>query len=388
MKMQPDGTTWEKLINNNKLFISNRIKIHIMKTYILSVSILLIMLAGCKSKFYSEEDFLKADKFDAHMHLFTDRTVFVEQAVKDNFRLLTINVDLGDPEGIKKQLKNSLAAVKKYPGRVFYSPTFFFDTTNWDNSDWSNRTIEQLQNSIFEGAVSVKLWKNIGMTVRDRSGRFIMVDDPKMDPVIDFIMKKGLPVTAHLGEPKNCWLPLDQMTVSSDRSYFEANPQYHMHLHPEYPSYDDQINARDNLLVKNPGLKFVGAHLGSLEWSVDELAKRLDKFPDMGVDLAERIVHFQYQSLAGYDKVRDFCIKYQDRLLYATDIVDDGSRTPEEMMVHIHNIWATDWKYFTTDDEMTSLSIKSPFKGLHLPKEVVNKIFSGNAVKYYSLPVK
>ena len=35
------------------------------------------------------------------------------------------------------------------------------------------------------------------------------------------------------------------MTVNNDRDYFKNNPQYHMFLHPEYPSYDDQINARE-----------------------------------------------------------------------------------------------------------------------------------------------
>ena len=53
-----------------------------------------------------------------------------------------------------------------------------------------------------------------------------MVDNPKLDTVIDFIVKNNLPVTGHLGEPKNCWLPLDKMTVNADSSYFAANPQY------------------------------------------------------------------------------------------------------------------------------------------------------------------
>ena len=43
------------------------------------------------------------------------------------------------------------------------------------------------------------------------------------------------------------------------------------------------------MLEKNPELIFIGAHMGSLEWSVDELAKRLDKFPNMSVDMAARI---------------------------------------------------------------------------------------------------
>ena len=348
----------------------------------------MLIAGGCSGNYYSEKDFAKIDKVDVHMHLFTGRTVFVDQAIEDNFRLITINVDLGDSAGIKEQLNNSISAVKKFPGRIFYAPTFFFDTAGFDNSEWSSRAIEQLNNSITAGAVSVKLWKNIGMTVKDRSGNFIMVDHPKMDPVVDFVAKKNLPITGHLGEPKNCWLPLEQMTVSTDSSYFANNPQYHMFLHQEYPSYDDQINARDNMLENHPDLKFVGAHLASLEWSVDELAKRLDKFPTMGVDLAERIVHFQYQSLADYDKVRDFCIKYQDRLLYATDMIDDSSRKPEEMTAHIHKTWLTDWNYFTSGDEMTSVAFKEPYKGLHLPKEVINKIFGDNAEKYYKLPVK
>ena len=59
--------------------------------------------------------------------------------------------------------------------------------------------------------------------------------------------------------------------------------------------------------------------MGSLEWSVEELAKRLDSFPLMSVDLVERICHFQYQSVQNWEKVHDFIIKYQDRLLYGTD---------------------------------------------------------------------
>ena len=224
------------------------------------------------------------------------------------------------------------------------------------------------------------------MTVKDRHGKFIMVDNPKIDPVIDFIVSKNLPVTGHLGEPKNCWLPLSDMTVRGDSSYFAHNPQYHMFLHPEYPSYEDQINARDNLLEKHPGLKFIGCHLGSLEWNVDELAKRLDKFPNMAVDLAARICHLQYQSKSNREKIRDFCIRYQDRILYGTDLADNGGGNTERQIENIHNTWIEDWRYFATADKLTSDSFSGSFEGLKLPKEVVTKIFSENAIKWYNLP--
>ncbi len=116
---------------------------------------------------------------------------------------------------------------------------------------------------------------------------------------------------AHIGEPKNCWLPLEQMSVNNDRNYFKAHPEYHMFLHPENPSYDEIINARDRFVEKHPDMRFVGAHLGSLEWDVDELAKRLDRFPNMAVDVAARVPHIQFQSKANREKVRDFHDKVQ-----------------------------------------------------------------------------
>lgn len=345
-------------------------------------------MAGCQNDYYSEKDFLTVDKVDAHMHLFSDRTLFEEQALRDNFRLITVNVDLGDSIDLKRQVKNSIFAVQKYPDVIFYCSTFYFDTTAWYNDDWSTRVIAQLKKNTSQGCVSVKIWKNIGMKVRDRNGNFIMIDNPKLDPVIDYIVKSNFPVIGHLGEPKSCWLPLNQMTMRTDSLYFADHPQYHMVLHPEFPTYQAQIDARDHLLEKHPELKFIGCHLASLEWSVDEIAKRLDKFPEMSVDLAERIVYLQYQSLNDYDKIRNFCIKYQDRILYGTDIIDDGTRPADEMTKHIHEIWTTDWRYFTSDNEMTSQAFKGKFKGLKLPKEVVNKIFSENSIKCYKLPHK
>jgi hypothetical protein len=122
--------------------------------------------------------------------------------------------------------------------------------------------------------------------------------------------------------------------------------------------------------------------LGSLEWSVDELAKRLDKFPNMAVDMAERIAHFQYQAINNWQKVHDFVIKYQDRLLYATDIIVDGKKTPEHMKEHAHNLRLNDWKFFTTDEKMRNIQVEGEFRGLKLPKSVIDKIYRKNAEKW------
>ena len=346
--------------------------------------IFIVFAGGCRN-FFTEEDFSRVNKVDAHVHINSDRGFFESVARRDNFKLITLNVDLSDSLSVMQQFGYAVRSVRKYEGEVFYSPTFHFDTTGWRSEAWGSRTIRKLNSYITSGAVSVKLWKNIGMTLQDKNGKFIMVDDPGLYPVIDFIAKKGLPLTGHFGEPRNCWLPLDKMTVKSDSAYFAAHPQYHMYLHPDFPSYDDQIRARDHLLEKFPGLIFIGCHLGSLEWNIDELAKRLDKFPNMAVDLAERICHLQYQSLTDYERIRNFCIRYQDRIIYGTDLEDDGTRNEEDLDRRINETWKDDWKYFTTKDKMTSNKFRGTFEGLHLPKVVIRKIFSENAVKWYKL---
>jgi predicted TIM-barrel fold metal-dependent hydrolase len=354
-----------------------------MKSIYLSLFVIAFAFAGCKHGYYSSDDFRKVLKIDSHVHINSDDGAFEDQAEGDNFLLISFNVDHSDSASLRKQFDYAVSSSKKHPGKVFYGPSFLFDTAGWGTEAWSSRVIAQLDRDISQGAIAVKIWKNIGMTVRDRNGRFIMVDDPGLEKVIDFIKSKNLPVAGHLGEPRNCWLPLNEMTVSSDSSYFAENPQYHMFLHPEFPSYEDQMDARDNLLRKHPDLVFIGCHLASFEWNVDSLASRLDRFPNLAVDMSARICHLQYQSARDRDRVRNFCIKYQDRLLYGTDTGYSGSNNPDNFKKNLHDTWLSDWNYFTTGNEMSSGLFKGKFTGLKLPAEVVRKIYSENAIRWY-----
>jgi predicted TIM-barrel fold metal-dependent hydrolase len=210
-----------------------------------------------------------------------------------------------------------------------------------------------------------------------------MIDNPKFDPILDYLAENKIPLIGHFGEPRNCWLPIEEMTVNDYKDYYRENPQFHMYLPPGFTNYEDQVEARDHMLEKHPKLIFIGAHLGSLEWSVDELAKRLDKFPNMAVDMAERISHLQYQSISNWQKIHDFMIKYQDRLLYATDIIVDGSKSPSEMKDHAHRIRLSHWQFFTSNKSMNvPSSVDGEFKGLKLPREVIDKVYAGNAEKW------
>lgn len=331
-------------------------------------------------QYFTTDDYKRIPKTDVHCHIDTERCTFMEQAAEDNFRIISINTDASGNPPIGEQQRLALVQRNVCSPQLAYLTTF--SMKGWEEDGWQDKTIAYIQESINMGALGIKVWKNIGMVEKDRNNRFIMIDDPKFDPVFDFLEKKGIPVCGHLGEPRNCWLPVEEMTVNNDKSYFREHPEYHMYLHPDYPSYDAQIQARDNLLKKHPGLIFIGVHLGSLEWSVDELAKRFETFPNMSVDLAARICHIQKQAQSDWSKVRDFFIRYQDRILYGTDQGDEGSSDPLQLKKDLHNTWLKDWEFFTTDHMMTSRDLDGEFKGLHLPRNVVEKIYNQNAARW------
>ncbi len=327
--------------------------------------------------FYAVEDFKSVKKVDTHVHLNTSDTPYINQAREDSVQLLDIVDDRPFGVPMKKQEEIAIQQINAFPGRVVYATTFSVD--NWNKNDWQDEAIASIKNSLGNGAIAVKVWKNIGMQLKDKNGKFVMIDNPRFDKILNYLAKNKVPLIAHLGEPRECWLPLDQMVLH--KGYYSQHPEYHMYLHPEYPSYESQIEARDNMLEKHPDLRFIGAHLGSLEWSLDELSKRLDKYPNMAVDLA-RMSDLYVHSKKDWKKTRDFFIKYQDRLLYATDVQVAATKDPLAMKKQAHDSRIRYWTFFTTDEQMNEPEV-GEFKGLKLPREVVDKIYRRNAEKWF-----
>ncbi|HEV8332988.1 MAG TPA: amidohydrolase family protein [Steroidobacteraceae bacterium] len=334
---------------------------------------------------YSMADFAAARKFDSHTHVNSlDPGGLLEQAQRDGFELLSINVDYPAFNPLEEQYRIALELQRREPRRFHFAATF--SMAGWDNPGWSDRVSEHLRDAASHGALAVKVWKNIGMSFRDRNGKLVMLDDPGFDPVWRQIEALGVPLIGHLGEPRNCWLPLDQMTTENDRGYFREHPEYYMYLHPEMPSYEEQIAARDRFLVRAPQkLRFVGAHLASLEWSVDELARFLDRNPHAFVDLAARMTNVQAQSSERYDAVREFFIRYQDRILYATDLTQGADTTPAEVAQEAATRWRADWKYLATGESQNVEDLRRDVRGLSLPRAVIDKIYYTNAQAAFSL---
>ena len=332
---------------------------------------------------YTMSDFKALPKIDVHVHINAETKTMIKLARANNFRLLNVTVDVsGDYyPSIAEQLIIKRTHQQENPKLMAYSTAF--SVKDWDDPDWSDKVIRQLKEDFDNGANSIKTWKNIGMEARDKKGDLITIDDPKFDPVFKFIKDEGKVLLTHAGEPLNCWLPLDSMTVKNDRDYFSEHPMYHMYLHPEFPSYEDQIQQRNTMLEKNPDLTAIAFHMASLEWSVDEAAKFLERFPNTSLDIAERISHTQYQSQKDLEKVRSFFIKYQDRIVYGTDFSERDKTVPEELETYMMEVWMNDWKYFNTDETFMVPQLDTPVQGLALPKKVVDKMYYLNAEKIF-----
>jgi predicted TIM-barrel fold metal-dependent hydrolase len=197
--------------------------------------------------------------------------------------------------------------------------------------------------------------------------------------VLAHVKMLGIPLIGHQGEPYNCWLPLERMTTENDRSYFREHPQYHMYLQPDMPSYEDQMAARDRMLERHPGLRFIGAHMASLEWDVDRLGDFLDAHPDAVIDLAARMTQVQYQSHRDRERVRGFFIRYQDRILYGSDLTFAPGADAATFRTDAHATWTSDWAYLATDELQRVDDIGADVVGLQLPRTVIDRIYYGNA---------
>lgn len=337
--------------------------------------------APIDSEYYTADDFQIVKKIDVHFHYETldDRYLLLADSL--NFKLVSPNVDAG--RSINEQLEIATELKRKYPDKFAFFGTFGVD--QFGTEDFAGNIVSRIDTCMAAGASGIKIWKNIGMTLKDSVGNFVMADDMAFAPVFTYMEEKNIPLLAHLGEPKNCWLPLEEMTLDNDRSYFSNNPQYHMYLHPEAPSYEDQIRARDNLLERYPGIPFTGAHLGSQEWSIDEVARTLDRFPAYDVEFSARIGHLQYQAITEPEKVRDFLIKYQDRIMYGTDVGvtarnNNYAATAESLVKR----WKDHFVWLATDADVIVADLDGkPVKGLQLPKEVIDKIYFANAEKFF-----
>src|SRR5262249_41030439 len=194
---------------------------------------------------------------------------------------------------------DALALVRSSPGLLAlgrnFAPYLF------DRPTFPADAIKQLDQDFAHGAIAVKIWKNIGMEIKDSSGKYIMADDPKFEPIYQEIERKGKTLFSHQAEPNVAWGPPDPADPSW--SYYKENPQWYVGDKAGFPAKQTILDARDHVLEQNPKLRMVGVHLGSMERSLEMLAAHLDKYPNFAIDTAGRL---DYMMLMPTDKLRAF----------------------------------------------------------------------------------
>jgi predicted TIM-barrel fold metal-dependent hydrolase len=202
-----------------------------------------------------------------------------------------------------------------------------------------------------------------------------MSDDPVFAPIFADIAAHNRTLIAHIAEPTTCWLRLD--ATNPDYSYYKEHPVWYMYLHPDHPSKESILAARDRMLANNPKLRVVGCHLGSMEVDVDEIAQHFDRYPNFAVDTAARMLYLMKQPP---EKVRAFLLKYQDRVVYGTDLVLEPWEGQTRTLPQWEEQYLTDWKYFATDEWVESNGNR--YRGLKLPEPVLRKLYHDNAVRW------
>jgi hypothetical protein len=316
------------------------------------------------------------DRFDTHIHIHRPVPEFTSGMEKAGWRALSICVSRASGEEasiLPEMLPGTAKAVQEGGGRLRWATTF--DARSFENADFAERTIADLQHWFERGAIAVKVWKNIGMAIRGRSGEYLLPDHSSLLSIYGAIQKADRTLVAHLAEPDGAWLPLDEK--NPEINYYRNNPQWHMSNHPGAPSKETILAARDRVLVRFPKLRLVGCHLGSNEDNLVALAKRLDTYPNFAVDCAARVRYF---AAGDRDTVRQFLVKYQDRITYGTDYQIRDTPADRAWNV-VGQRMEEEYRFFASSEATESRG--RTVQGLGLPERVVRKIFHENPKRWF-----
>lgn len=321
-------------------------------------------------------------KIDVHAHFKHSREYLPPFFEKWNMQAVLVDVYREDAVGIIRSWDNYLTHAQTSP--KMFSLCSAIIGVGIDAPDYAQKTIEQLSKEIDSGARMVKVWKNFGMVTKDASGKYIQIDDTRLQPIWDFLKSKQIPVMAHIGEPEQAWRELNPQ--NPHYGYYKEHPEYHAFNFPEIPSYETIIAARDNWIEKNPDMNVLCAHLGSMSHNVDMVAERLDKFPNMYVEPAAR-----FGDLAGQDsdKVKAFFTKYQDRVFFGSDY---GNSTPQDSLSttqlkeeqeSLDANYRLLWEYLSGTDSLEIRGQKT--RGLGLPVAILKKVYFQNTANFLKL---
>jgi len=148
--------------------------------------------------------------------------------------------------------------VKPYPGRFLV-----FSQIDWskiDDPNFGQEMVAQLDDAVARGARGLKQLKDLGLSVRDKSGKLVAVDDPRLDPIWEECGRLGIPVSIHVTDPEAFFHPVD----NTNERYEELieHPDWSFNG-PHFPSKESILAARDRMFAKHPHTTFIALHVAN-----------------------------------------------------------------------------------------------------------------------------
>ena len=251
---------------------------------------------------------------------------------------------------------------------LFFRPDF----SRIEEENFGENEAKRLEEAVKMGCRGLKIAKTLGLGYKDKSGKFIAVDDPRIDPIWEKCGELGIPVEIHVSDPKAFFTPVDQYNERYDE--LGMNPEWSFYG-DDFPSKEEILAARNRVIAKHPNTIFIGAHFGNLPEDLTTVGEWLDTYPNFYVDIDARISELGRQPYTA----RRFFLKYQDRILFGTD-------TP--CRAEAYRLY---FRFLETDDEYIDptpahkLQGRWMIYGLYLPDKVLEKIYNKNVLKILAM---
>ncbi len=285
----------------------------------------------------------------------------IDQIVQDMDALnMAVFVDLSGGNG--QRLRDVVAATKgRYPDRfvVFANPSY----QGIDEPGYPERTAAQLEEDVRNGAQGLKIFKNLGMSVRDAAGKRVRVDDSRLDPLWAKAGELGIPVLIHTADPASFWEPQDRY----NERWLELK-EFPNRKQGGDPSFEQLLSEQTNVFRKHPETTFIAAHFLWLANDLDRLGSILDELPNVVTELGAVI----YDPGRQPRRAARFFERYQDRILMGKDVWE-----PSEYHVYFR-VLETEDEYF---DYYRRRHAFWKMYGLGLSDAVLRKVYYGNALR-------
>lgn len=312
---------------------------------------------------------------DAHTHVHPKAAAFLLEVMEANGLDRVVNMGILERLGIP--IREGMRAFQSVLGeRLIYFPTPDFEDTA---PGFGRRMAEKLARQVEAGAAGLKIFKELGLRHKDASGNLIPVDDPRLDPLWAMAGELAVPVLIHTADPVAFFQPLGPDNERWEE--LQLHPDWHFGR-PEFPDHDSLLAQRNRVIERHPGTTFIGAHLGNYPEDLAYVAACLERYPNFNVDTSARIGEFGRYPV---DEVRSFFVRYQDRIVFGTDLVLgwDAFAEEEESVTGLKSFYDAHWRYFETG----ARQIEYPFypiqgrwhvDALDLPEEVLDKLYVRN----------